>query len=133
MDGGTSTARIRDLESLNNACGIPMKHRSNGRVPIFAVSASLVEERRGEYMDLGFDGWVLKPVDFDRLQVLMDGILHPDIRQGAAYQPGAWERGGWFLESPAEVPTMATPEDTDFVAPETQKMPPPPPREAENF
>lgn len=123
MDGGTSTTRIRDLELSNNARGVPMKHQSNGRIPIFAVSASLVEERRGEYMDLGFDGWVLKPVNFERLQILMDGILDPDIRQGAAYQPGAWERGGWFLESPARNPAIA--EDTGFVALETQLETPP--------
>lgn len=99
MDGGTSTTRIRGLESLDTGRGIPVKHQSNGRVPIFAVSASLVEERRKEYMGLGFDGWILKPVDFQRLQVLMDGISHSDIRENAAYQPGAWERGGWFLGS----------------------------------
>lgn len=122
MDGGTSTTRIRGLESSNAAHGIPVKHRSNGRIPIFAVSASLVEERRKEYMDLGFDGWVLKPVNFERLRILMDGILHPDIRQSAAYQPGAWEKGGWFLESPAEV--SVTLEDTNSVALETQENPP---------
>lgn len=122
MDGGTSTIQIRGLESSNAAGGIPMKHRSNGRIPIFAVSASLVEERRKEYMDLGFDGWVLKPVDFERLRILMDGILNPVVRQGAAYQPGSWEKGGWFSESPAEVP--AAPEDINSVALETQKKPP---------
>lgn len=103
MDGGTSTTRIRDLEKSNT--GVPTKHRTNGRVPIFAVSASLVEERCKEYMGLGFDGWILKPVDFKRLQILMDGILDLDVRKGAAYQPGAWERGGWFSESPEEAPT----------------------------
>lgn len=119
MDGATSTTRIRDLESSNPT---PIKHQSNGRVPIFAVSASLVEERRKEYMDLGFDGWVLKPVNFERLRILMDGILHPAARQGAAYQPGAWERGGWFLESPAGVPT--TSQDISSVALEAQETPP---------
>lgn len=123
MDGGTSTTRIRDLELSDDARGVPMKHQSNGRIPIFAVSASLVEERRGEYMDLGFDGWVLKPVNFERLQILLDGILDPDIRQGAAYQPGAWERGGWFLGSPAKIPAIA--EDAGFVALETQSETPP--------
>lgn len=123
MDGATSTTRIRDLELSDDARGVPMRHQSNGRIPIFAVSASLAEERRGEYMDLGFDGWVLKPVDFERLQMLMDGILDPDTRQGAAYQPGAWERGGWFLGSPAKIPVIT--EDTSFVAPETQPETPP--------
>jgi len=99
MDGGTSTTRIRGLEASGAVRGIPIKHWPNGRVPIFAVSASLVEERRKEYMSLGFDGWILKPVDFKRLQVLMDGILDLNVREGAAYQPGAWERGGWFLGS----------------------------------
>lgn len=119
MDGGTSTARIRDFETSDTAHSIPEKHRLNGRVPIFAVSASLVEERRKEYMELGFDAWILKPVDFKRLQVLMDGIMHPNVRKSAAYQPGEWERGGWFLGSPDDAPTgpKFEPDDADGADP----------------
>ncbi|KAH0614791.1 uncharacterized protein H6S33_000427 [Morchella sextelata] len=116
MDGGTSTTRIRSHEVSDTTRGIPPKHLLNGRVPIFAVSASLVEERRKEYMELGFDGWILKPVDFKRLQILMEGILDSDARQGAAYQPGAWERGGWFLGSPEEAGS-STPRSEDATSP----------------
>lgn len=112
MDGGTSTTRIRSHEVSDPTRGIPPKHLLNGRVPIFAVSASLVEERRKEYMELGFDGWILKPVDFKRLQILMDGILDSGSRRSSAYQPGAWERGGWFLGSPEEVGS-STPRSED--------------------
>jgi CheY-like chemotaxis protein len=116
MDGGTSTTRIRSHEVSDTTRGIPPKHLLNGRVPIFAVSASLVEERRKEYMELGFDGWILKPVDFKRLQILMEGILDSGARQGAAYQPGAWERGGWFLGSPEEAGS-STPRSEDATSP----------------
>ncbi|RPB00553.1 hypothetical protein L873DRAFT_1679861 [Choiromyces venosus 120613-1] len=100
MDGGTSTTRIRQFEGADSDRRIPKRHRINGRVPIFAVSATLVEERRTEYIDFGFDGWILKPVDFKRLKLLLDGIRDPAIRAKNAYEPGHWEQGGWFSQTP---------------------------------
>ncbi|KAL7269362.1 hypothetical protein RUND412_007980 [Rhizina undulata] len=96
MDGGTSTTLIRAHEKLKAAGGIPEKRQLNGRIPIFAVSASLVEERKEEYIKLGFDGWILKPVDFRRLDTIMTGIVDPTARRETAYSPGQWLRGGWF-------------------------------------
>lgn len=48
------------------------------------------------YKDIGFDGWILKPVDFKRLSELFRGIYDGDARNNAVYRPGQWEHGGWF-------------------------------------
>lgn len=68
----------------------------NGRAPIIAVSASLIERERQRYIDAGFDGWILKPISFQRLQEIMEGIVDKQVRRKNVYQPGTWERGGWF-------------------------------------
>jgi hypothetical protein len=44
-----------------------------------------------------FDGWILKPIDFSRLDFMLRGINTPDLKRQALYLPGHWERGGWFL------------------------------------
>lgn len=48
------------------------------------------------YTELGFDGWIMKPINFDRLNTLLAGIHSEQERTSALYQPGNWERGGWF-------------------------------------
>jgi CheY-like chemotaxis protein len=67
-----------------------------GRVPIIAVSASLIERDRQQYIDAGFDAWILKPIPFDRLNKLMGAVVDSKSREECLYQPGQWERGGWF-------------------------------------
>lgn len=69
------------------------------RVPIIAVSASLVESKRDFYIDTGFDGWIQKPISFDRLKHIMDGVTDPVAREEDLYKPGKWEKGGWFKEA----------------------------------
>jgi len=70
---------------------------NGGRIPIFAVSASLLERQRQEMLDYGMDGWILKPIDFRRLRLLMKSILDADERDRAVYYPGcSWEAGGWL-------------------------------------
>ncbi len=44
-----------------------------------------------------FDAWILKPIDFGRLDFLLQGIRYPELKRRALYTPGYWERGGWFL------------------------------------
>ena len=95
VDGLTSTKMIRSLEKTHSGI-LSLRASTNGRVPIFAVSASLVERERQTYIDAGFDGWILKPVDFKRLNTLIAGIVDDDIRNSCVYKPGEWERGGWF-------------------------------------
>lgn len=93
----------------------------NGRVPIIAVSASLIEKQKSHYMESGFDGWILKPIAFGRLSEIMEGIVDRQVRRENLYQPGSWERGGWFSNvqkdlfaantKPSEKPPQTTPSD----------------------
>lgn len=97
VDGLTSTKMIRSMEQSDDHKGHSrMAANNNLRIPIFAVSASLVEEKRQLYMDAGFDGWILKPIDFKRLSTLLSGVHDLDVRRSCLYAPGEWERGGWF-------------------------------------
>ncbi|KAL4900421.1 hypothetical protein BDW74DRAFT_161915 [Aspergillus multicolor] len=88
LDGMESTKRIRQFESRDET---PDHH-----IPIFAVSASLLEKDAQMYMEIGFDGWIMKPINFSRLNTLLAGIHEERARNGAVYQPGQWEKGGWF-------------------------------------
>ncbi|KAI1301045.1 hsp90-like protein [Xylaria venustula] len=97
VDGLTSTKLIRAFEKSDESPELSAIGRLHGRTPIFAVSASLVEKDRGIYTEAGFDGWILKPIDFKRLNVLLDGITSDEVREECLYQPGEWERGGWFV------------------------------------
>ncbi|KAI5464772.1 hypothetical protein BGZ63DRAFT_349992 [Mariannaea sp. PMI_226] len=96
VDGLTSTKMIREIEKSSAQTDHPSPTSSNHRVPIFAVSASLQENEKHVYIDAGFDGWILKPIDFKRLSTFLLGILDDDVRASCVYVPGEWERGGWF-------------------------------------
>jgi CheY-like chemotaxis protein len=91
MGGCEATTRIRSLESES-------KQQPVHRIPIFAVSASLYEDQRMEYVKNGFDGWLLKPLDFSRVMKLLLGTRDSNVRNSAVYVPGEWEHGGWFLD-----------------------------------
>lgn len=97
VDGLASTKMIRSMEEKKEQNGPSPMATHNGRVPIIAVSASLVEEERQTYIDAGFDAWILKPIDFKRLSTLMGGIHDDEIRNANVYAPGQWEAGGWFF------------------------------------
>lgn len=110
VDGLKSTKMIRSFEKTHPARGFSDRAGYNGRVPVFAVSASLVEKDRQLYVDGGFDGWILKPIDFKRLSTLLVGIVKEDIRSCCLYEHGAWERGGWFaLHQPSVFSTVTAP------------------------
>jgi CheY-like chemotaxis protein len=98
VDGLSSTKMIRSIEASPEHRGHSSLAKSNGRIPIFAVSASLVETEKHNYVDAGFDGWILKPIDFKRLATLLLGITDEATRSSCLYVPGEWERGGWFHE-----------------------------------
>src|SRR6478752_10734624 len=97
VDGLTSTKMIRSMEASVEHQGHSSLANSNYRIPIFAVSASLVEREKQTYVDAGFDGWILKPIDFKRLNTLLASISDEEVRNSCLYEPGQWERGGWFL------------------------------------
>ena len=98
VDGLTSAKMIRSHEAVSPRDILSPRAALNGRVPIFAVSASLVERDREVYVNAGFDGWILKPVDFRRLAELMEGIVLNETRDRCLYVPGEWEVGGWFAQ-----------------------------------
>lgn len=108
MDGGAATATIRQIEvSRQKPCRLAqsrddMAQRDKSRIPILAISASLLESKRQEYMEIGFDGWLLKPVNFKRLQVLIEGISDKKLREQERYTPGQWGEGGWFIRESKE-------------------------------
>ncbi|KAL7951615.1 hypothetical protein V8C42DRAFT_304633 [Trichoderma barbatum] len=103
VDGLTSTKLIRAMELSPEHKGHSPLASKCGRIPIFAVSASLVEELKDTYVEAGFDGWILKPIDFKRLATLLRGIYDDETRKSCIYVPGQWERGGWFTESSKEI------------------------------
>lgn len=113
VDGLTSTKMIRETERSDKHLGLSSLASPHGRIPIVAVSASLVESKKDSYVDGGFDAWILKPIDFKRLETLLKGIKDDEVRNGALYQPGEWERGGWFRKRtelpPLEKATSAAP------------------------
>jgi CheY-like chemotaxis protein len=99
VDGLTSTKMIREYEKSPEQKSHSLLDGAARRVPILAVSASLVEEQLQTYVDAGFDGWILKPIDFKRLHTLLKGIHDAEVRRECLYVPGEWERGGWFPRS----------------------------------
>ena len=96
VDGLTSAKMIRSFEKSHPTHLLSTRASLNGRVPIIAVSASLVERERQTYVDTGFDGWILKPISFNRLSEIMRGIVDTDTRKKNLYRAGVWEYGGWF-------------------------------------
>lgn len=99
VDGLTSTKMIRSFEKSHPTYMLSQRATLNGRVPIIAVSASLLERERHKYMEAGFDGWILKPISFARLSEIMNGIVDNKMRRDNVYRIGQWERGGWFEKS----------------------------------
>jgi CheY-like chemotaxis protein len=103
VDGLTSTKMIRSFEKATPGHSLSARARYNKRIPIIAVSASLLEKERQSYIDAGFDAWILKPISFPRLSELLRCIIDPDMRNENIYREGwEWERGGWFHEADAD-------------------------------
>ncbi|KZP05210.1 Fph type histidine kinase [Athelia psychrophila] len=104
MNGNDATVGIRKLEQDSPPpSNHPTRHRAsqelNGRIPIFAVSASLYERNLDYMIGLGMDGWILKPISFKRLDVILRGITDASQRDRDVYHPGcSWELGGWFTK-----------------------------------
>jgi len=94
MDGRKAAATIREIEPKVDEIS-PTVKRVDGRIPILAVSATLLEADRSQ-LALYFDGWILKPIDFKRMLRLLSGISIVQHRVDDTYVRGEWERGGWF-------------------------------------
>ena len=95
MDGRTAAKEIRKLESKISQPSDITPLRIDGRIPIFAVSASLYEHDRSNLAQ-DFDGWLLKPLDFNRVRLLLLALEDPAKRSKEVYQQGKWEKGGYL-------------------------------------
>ncbi|KAF4618362.1 hypothetical protein G7Y89_g14941 [Cudoniella acicularis] len=73
VDGANSTRLIGQFEKENSPA-ISKNAGSYGRIPIIAVSASLAEQSLDDYLSTGFGGWILKPIDFHRLEAILAAI-----------------------------------------------------------
>lgn len=83
---GTEAAkRIRAIEKQGKRTD-RKSHQLTGHIPIIAVSASLYEKQRPEMIECGMDGWILKPINFERLKVLLSGTVVADDRKGQLYR-----------------------------------------------
>lgn len=107
VDGLSATKVIRSFEKTHPG-HLSKRASLNGRIPIIAVSASLLEKEIQTYLDAGFDGWILKPIDFSRLGVLFEGIVVQETRDSCLYKAGAWEKGGWFVKHQPDIFSAST-------------------------
>lgn len=102
VDGSSATKMIREHELELESSAHSASTRDHDRIPIFAVSASLMERDRQSYIDSGFDGWIMKPIDFQRAHALLSGLSSSEERDCCIYRPGMWEQGGWFERNDAD-------------------------------
>lgn len=97
VDGVEATRMIREMgKQPSQSIELSPRVVRYGRIPIIAVSASLSEQRVHEYVEHGFDGWCLKPIDFKRLEAILTAIEDKQTREILFYGEGNWNKGGWF-------------------------------------
>ena len=94
IDGVTASKMIRELE--NKAVDeSPLDGTKRNRISILAVLASIVEQDNPSYIEAGFDGWIMKPINFSRLSLLLDRVRDPSLRS-VHTRLDNWESGEWF-------------------------------------
>ncbi|KAI0685013.1 hypothetical protein BC835DRAFT_1291358 [Cytidiella melzeri] len=99
LNGYEATEQIRVLEQDKEFVLRRHTHLLNGRIPIFAVSASLFESQFDAMYARGMDGWISKPLDFKRLRVILRGVTDTAQRARDVYRKGftTTDQGGWFV------------------------------------
>ncbi|KAL3426371.1 hsp90-like protein [Phlyctema vagabunda] len=97
VDGALSTRMIRYHEQEKYEKVQEPDSKTRRRVPIIAVSGHLEEDSRFDYIQSGFDGWITKPIDWSRLDFMLQCVKIPELRRDAIYVPGTWDQGGWFM------------------------------------
>ena len=68
LDGMTATRRIREIEAGN-------LEKSRIRIPIIALTASVMKEERKACITAGMDAVIGKPIDFDELFETLERIV----------------------------------------------------------
>jgi CheY-like chemotaxis protein len=97
VNGWQATQMIRSLEKTTS--DIPRSTDKYGRIPIFAISATLRKEQQQSFVKSGFDGWLLKPIDFKRLALILSGAFNVDSREKCLYEEVSFQQGGWFSKN----------------------------------
>ncbi len=69
MDGYTSAIQIRDWEEKNEL----------KRVPIIAITAGVVVSEKNAFINAGMDGYLTKPIDAKKIEVLVAKFLNPSL------------------------------------------------------
>jgi signal transduction histidine kinase/HPt (histidine-containing phosphotransfer) domain-containing protein len=97
MDGFEATRRIRELEATQT-----------GHLPIFAMTASALQEEREQCLKSGMDGFVPKPILLDDLPILDRERACELMRLTARTTNGLWERlvQNFISEVPSRLATM---------------------------
>ena len=97
LSGIDATQKIRSYEKeLCRGLSLSPSEARYRRIAIIAVSASLSEQFVDEYISAGFDGWVMKPIDYKRLEVIMTAVKDEQLKRLLIYSPGDWTSGGCF-------------------------------------
>ena len=96
VDSLQATKMIRELKKQHGPL-LPRAAIACGRVPILAVSASLSNDRGGFFMEIGFDGRLLKLINFRRLGVMLSGALHAEARNLGMYKETEFVQGSWMF------------------------------------
>ncbi|KAK0744708.1 hypothetical protein B0T21DRAFT_429410 [Apiosordaria backusii] len=96
VDGWASVKMIRELENNNPTPSRVVQ--ACGRVPVFAISGMLRREDEQQYKDVGFDGWMPKPIDMKRLSTYLAGAVDVPTRKQGVYHEAHFAMGGWFPE-----------------------------------
>ncbi|KAF2709473.1 hypothetical protein K504DRAFT_526003 [Pleomassaria siparia CBS 279.74] len=70
--------------------------RHTDHLPIFAISSALYQHTQESLQEAGFDGWLSKPVDFQRLSLILKGATDEESRLKGIYRTDDVKAGGWF-------------------------------------
>lgn len=95
VDGLIATRLIRGFEKEHKPT-LSEHAQAYGRIPIFAVSASLREDLRDNYTESGFDAWIHKPINFKSLRTLLKAVHENKVGMEASYEQGSKEEWGWL-------------------------------------
>lgn len=97
LDGVEATCLIRAFEKEQSPpTSLSERASVYGRIPVITVSVSLVEQQLDDYVNAGFDTWILKPIDFKRLEEIMVAVDDVKARKNMSYGVEPWARKGWF-------------------------------------
>ncbi|KAL4786287.1 hypothetical protein BJX76DRAFT_355357 [Aspergillus varians] len=84
-------AEMEEIGTTSFGANYPVR-----RCVLFVITGSQDEPNYSSYIEAGFDGWIPKPIDYERLPVLIECVYNTKARNENLYNPGGWHKGGWF-------------------------------------